>query len=156
MNFLLDIFSSQIFWIIAWVVVFIVTLIIEIIIPGLVSIWFSGGALVAFILALFNINPIIQIVVFVGVSGVLLILTKFVFKKSFFRKETTPTNADSLIGKEILITKGFNKDTQGEGKIRDIIWNLTTTENVSFKSGELAIIKDVEGSHIIVVKKEGK
>ena len=91
MNFLLDIFSSQIFWIIAWVVVFIVTLIIEIIIPGLVSIWFSGGALVAFILALFNINPINQIVVFVGVSGVLLILTKFVFKKSFFNDRSCDT-----------------------------------------------------------------
>lgn len=156
MDFLISIFSSQIFWIVAWVVVFIVTLTIELIIPGLVSIWFSGGALVAFILALFNVDPIIQIVVFVCVSGVLLILTKFVFKKPFFKKASTPTNADSLIGKEILVVKGFNKDTQGEGKIRDLVWTLVTNDNTSFKSGELALIKNIEGNHIIVTKKEGK
>ncbi len=153
---LADLFSSQTFWIISWVVVFIAALVIEIAIPGLVSIWFAGGALVSLFIAIFNGNPIIQIIVFVVVSAVLLILTKFVFKKTFLKAKPLATNTDALVGQEIRVIKGFGKTTHGEGKIRDLVWTLVTNEDVTYTEGEFAIIKEIQGNHIIVAKKEGK
>ncbi len=153
---LADLFSSQTFWIISWVVVFIAALVIEIAIPGLVSIWFAGGALVSLFVAIFNGNPIYQIISFVVVSAVLLILTKFVFKKTFLKAKPVATNTDALIGQEIRVIKGFGKTTHGEGKIRDLVWTLVTLEDVHYTEGEFAIIKEIQGNHIIVAKKEGK
>ncbi len=153
---LADLFSSQTFWIISWVAVFIAALVIEIAIPGLVSIWFAGGALVSLFVAIFNGNPIYQIIAFVVVSAVLLILTKFFFKKTFLKGKPIATNTDSLVGQEIRVIKGFGKTTHGEGKIRDLVWTLITIEDVQYVEGEFAIIKEIQGNHIIVAKKEGK
>ena len=154
--FLADLFSSSTVWIISWVVVFIAALVIEIALPGLVSIWFAGGALVSLFVAIFGGNPIAQIIVFVSVSALLLILTKFVFKKTFLKSKPTATNTDALIGQEIRVIKGFGRTTHGEGKIRDLVWTLVTLEDVQYTEGEFAIIKEIQGNHIIVAKKEGK
>lgn len=151
-----DLLNSSTFWIISWVIVFVAALVIEIAVPGLVSIWFAGGALVSLFVAMFGGSMLAQILCFVGVSAVLLILTKFVFKKTFLKAKTVPTNTDALIGQEIRVVKGFDKNTHGEGKIRDLVWTLVTNEDVRYVEGEFAIIKDIQGNHVIVAKKEGK
>ncbi len=151
-----DLLSSQTFWIVSWVIVFVAALVIEIAVPGLVSVWFAGGALVSLFVAIFGGSTLAQLLVFVGVSGVLLVLTRFVFKKNLIKIKTVATNTDALIGQEIRVVKGFGKTTHGEGKIRDLVWTLVTNEDVTYVGGEFAIIKEIQGNHIIVAKKEGK
>ena len=55
-----------------WLIALAVLLVIEIITLGLTTIWFAGGALVAFVLALFNVPLLVQITVFLVVSILLL------------------------------------------------------------------------------------
>ena len=61
-----------------WLAVVVFTLIIEFSTTDMISIWFAGGALVALILAAFNVWWVIQLIAFIVVSAVLLAL---------FRKE---------------------------------------------------------------------
>ena len=51
-----------------WLILLIVLVVIEIITLGLTTIWFAGGALVTFILAMLDVSPVIQWVVFCAVS----------------------------------------------------------------------------------------
>ena len=59
-----------------WLIALAVLLVIEIITLGLTTIWFAGGALVAFVLALFNVPLLVQITVFLVVSILLLLFTR--------------------------------------------------------------------------------
>ena len=70
-----------------WLGIFIVTLLFEFVTADMVSIWFSIAAIPSFLLALFSINPIIQIIVFVVFSIVLLVLTRPVVMKYFKTNE---------------------------------------------------------------------
>lgn len=78
--------TLQIMAIVVWSIVIVGTIIIELAGPQVVSIWFTLGALVSLILAIFNVELWIQIVVFVGVSLVALAITKPLYDK-FLKKE---------------------------------------------------------------------
>jgi membrane protein implicated in regulation of membrane protease activity len=143
--------------IISWVVVFFVAIIIESLEPQLVSLWFAGGALVALLFAtIFQVNFIWQALIFTLTSVALLLLTRpFVKKVTLF--PTVAPNADALIGKEILVEKGFGPKQSGMGLQGDIHWKLISKGDVSFKSGEFAIVQEINGNKLTVIKKkEGK
>lgn len=59
-----------------WLILLIVLVVIEIITLGLTTIWFAGGALAAFVLAMLDVPPVIQWAVFCVVSLVLLFGTR--------------------------------------------------------------------------------
>lgn len=82
--------------VIYWLAIFIVLLIIEIATMGLTTIWFAGGALLAFCAGLVGFGLGVQIGVFVIVSILLLLLTRPIAVK-FFNQERQKTNAESLI-----------------------------------------------------------
>ena len=80
-----------------WLIVMIGFLIAEALTVGLVGIWFAGGALVAVILSLFEVSPLMQVIVFFAVSICLLVFTRKIFvEKLNTGKENT--NVDALIG----------------------------------------------------------
>ena len=61
---------------IIWLVILAVLVVIEIITLGLTTIWFAGGALAALVVSLLG-GPIwLQILLFIGVSVILLIFTR--------------------------------------------------------------------------------
>ena len=68
-----------------WLIALAVLLVIEIITLGLTTIWFAGGALVAFVLALFNVPLLVQITVFLVVSILLLLFTRPVVEKGLMK-----------------------------------------------------------------------
>ena len=138
-----------------WLGVFILALIIEAAEPGLISIWFAGGALVAFILSLFPTIPLwVQIVAFIGTSVVLLILSFAFFRKSFLNAKKVNTNLDSLIDEEVTLLTPCNKDTLGEVIYRDVTWNVTPKNHGDqFEVGEIAIVENIRGNRLIIIKK---
>lgn len=138
-----------------WIGVFIVALIIELATSELVSVWFALGSLISLILAVCHVHWSIQLIVFVLTSGVFLFLFKLLFQKKL-KKPLTPTNFDSLIGKDIILISDCNKNKIGEGKIRDVIWSVCCDDDNSYSNGEIAIIKAVDGNKIIINKKEKK
>jgi membrane protein implicated in regulation of membrane protease activity len=144
----------QLVGIIVWVVIFFVAVIIESLEPQLVSLWFAGGALVALLFAtLFQVNLLWQILLFMGTSVLLLVLTR-PFVKNVTNRPAIPTNADALINKEILVEKSFGPKQSGMGLHGDVRWKLVTEGDVSFKAGDYAIVKSINGNKLTVAKKK--
>jgi membrane protein implicated in regulation of membrane protease activity len=147
----------QLIGIIGWVVVFFVAVIIESLEPQIVSIWFAGGALVALLFAtVFQVNLVWQVLLFTLTSVGLLVLTRRIVKKATIFP-TIATNADALIGNEILVEKGFGPKQSGMGLQGDVRWKLICKDDATFKSGEFAIVQEINGNKLTVMKKkEGK
>ena len=69
-----------------WLILFVILLIIEILTMGLTTIWFAGGALVAFVSGVIGFGLPVQVVAFLIVSVILLVLTRPLAVK-YFNKE---------------------------------------------------------------------
>ena len=80
-----------------WLILLIVLVVIELLTMGLTTIWFAGGAVAAFVLALTGIGPGIQWAVFCGVSLLLLFATRPWALRYFSNQKKEKTNVDSLL-----------------------------------------------------------
>lgn len=134
-----------------WIFIIIVAFIIEVNTLDLVSIWFSLGAIVAFIAALFGLSPFAQIWIFIISTVVLLVLTRPLAKK-YMVKNTVKTNADRLIGKIAKVTKPISAGERGEVKIEGKYWLAFTEENYTFELDETCIVLGIEGVKLLVGK----
>ena len=89
---------------ILWLAAVVVLLVIEIATLGLTTIWFAGGALIAGIAAVAGAGRVVQFVLFLIVSLILLIFTRPIAMR-YLNTNRTRTNAESLIGKEAVVTQ---------------------------------------------------
>ena len=96
-----------------WLIGFVVLLGIEAATMALTTIWFAGGALAAFILALLGAGVEVQLAVFVIVSFALLFFTR-PFALKYVNRNTVKTNSESLIGKHAKVTAEVN-NMEGTG-----------------------------------------
>jgi len=136
-----------------WLGLFILTLIVEIGVPAIVSIWFSAGSLVAFVLAAFLGDTLIwlQVLVFFAVSiATIILLRPLILSK----KEKQKTNIDALIGKVGKCVKDIEPFSLGEVKLNGLTWNaqLVSDTNESIKEGSLVEIKEIQGNKLKVEK----
>ena len=99
-----------------WLILFIILLVIEIITLGLTTIWFAGGALVAFVLSLLEVSPVVQWAVFCAVSLILLFATRPWAVRYFNNQRKEKTNVDSLIGKTAVVTSEI-RNLEGRGEV---------------------------------------
>ena len=79
-----------------WLIIFIVLIVIELLTMGLTTIWFAGGALAALLMSVLGFGMPVQVVVFIIVSGLLLVLTRPIAVK-YFNQNRQKTNVESLI-----------------------------------------------------------
>lgn len=137
-----------------WLVVLCVLLLIEIITLGLTTIWFAGGALVAFLVSLLGVNWVIQIVLFVVISIVLLIFTRPVAIR-FLNNKRVATNVDSLIGKEARVTEKIN-NINGTGTIivNGQEWTARAIDDANYEIGDQVVIKQISGVKALVTSKK--
>ena len=104
-----------------WLILFVILLIIEILTMGLTTIWFAGGALVAFVSGVIGFGLPVQVVAFLIVSVILLVLTRPLAVK-YFNKERQKTNAESLIGEQALVTEDIDTlQAAGHVEIRGMV-----------------------------------
>lgn len=140
-----------------WLIALAVLLIIEIITLGLTTIWFAGGALIAFLLSLFGDNVTLEIVVFFIVSLALLIFTRPIAAK-YFNKQRTKTNYESLIGKEArVIEKIDNFNASGQVILSGQEWAARAVDDHNIIDlGKRVIVRNVTGVKLIVeIEEEG-
>ena len=78
-----------------WLIAFVVLVGIEIMTTALTTIWFAGGAVIAFVAALLGAAVAVQLLVFVVISFLLLFLTRPLAIK-YVNTSTVKTNAESL------------------------------------------------------------
>lgn len=138
-----------------WLVLFVVLLIIEILTMGLTTVWFAGGALVAFILAYVGFGLPVQIIVFLLVSIILLILTRPIAIK-FFNKERQKTNAESLIGQKAVVLETIDTiHGTGRVEVNGMEWSAKVDEaSYTVDAGEIVVIEGIQGVKLIVRKEE--
>lgn len=134
-----------------WLAILIVLLIIEILTLGLTTIWFAGGALLAFIAAEFGAPLPVQIVLFFIVSLVLLIFTRPVALK-YFNAKRTKTNSESLIGKQAVVTQSIDNSLGvGEATVNGLVWTARTEAfSGSIEEGKTVTIIAIDGVKLIV------
>lgn len=124
--------------------------IIEALTVGIVSIWFSIGALAALIAATLHAAPWLQITVFLAVSAVALIITRPLIKKKILLR-TTPTNADMLIGEKGTVDEEIdNLSGTGSVKISGKIWSAKSENGGVIPSGSIVTAVRIEGVKLIV------
>lgn len=136
-----------------WILVFIIAIVVEISTQELVSIWFSVGAIPAIVLAAFGLSFWWQLGTFAVVSAIAFVLSQIFLKKKI-KINSSATNADSLVGNEILVVSRVTPTSIGEGKVRDVVWTIASDETI--EKDEFAIVKEIKGNKLIVMSKEKK
>jgi membrane protein implicated in regulation of membrane protease activity len=134
-----------------WLISMVILLIIEGVVPGLVSIWFAAGALVALVVSLLGAPLWLQFTVFLVASLALLVLTRPLAKK-YVNARTTPTNADRVIGQECVVKEEID-NLRGTGAVMvdGKVWTARMDKRDG-KAPEGAVVKAVriEGVRLIV------
>ena len=136
-----------------WIIICIIMVIAEIVTLQFVSIWFAGGAVLAFI-ASFFLPAEWQIGIFAG-SSLILLLCTMPFIRKLKNQKHIPTNFDIDIGKDVMIIERVDKkEGTGRASLNDVNW-IAEAENSedTFEKGETAVIKDIKGARLIIAKK---
>ena len=135
---------------IIWLALLIVFAITEGVTVALVSIWFMGGALAALIAALCGAEVWLQVVLFFGVSIVLLLCLRPLSKRLLKQKKVA-TNADSNIGKEAIVTEEID-NLQGKGavKIAGVEWSARSEDGSVIEKDAVVRILRIEGVKVCV------
>lgn len=134
-----------------WLIAFVILIGIEIATLALTTIWFAGGAFVAFLLSLFGVGVEIQLSVFVISSFLLLFLTR-PFAAKYINRSTVKTNVDSLIGMKARVTSEINNQLEtGSAMVKGQEWTARTLEDDKvYPEGMMVEIKKIVGVKLIV------
>ena len=138
-----------------WLIVFVACIAIEIITMGLTTIWFAVGSLAAAIVSAIGAPLWLQLVLFFGVSLLLLYLTRPVAVK-YFNKDRVKTNAESLVGQQaIVISEIDNLQGIGQVTVNGQEWsarNVRGDERLSV--GSVVFIRAISGVKLMVEEKK--
>ena len=136
-----------------WLIALAVLLVIEIVTLGLTTIWFAGGALIAFIAALLGADLWLQFVLFSVVSLLMLIFTRPVAMKKL-NKNRVKTNYEGLIGKVVRVTKTVdNQNQSGEAVVNGQEWTVRSLDDdIIINPGTKVKIVTIEGVRLIVTE----
>lgn len=133
-----------------WLGIFVILLIAEAMTSALVSVWFLPGALIAMLLAFFDLPVVVQLAVFFGLSILLLVLSKTIWKKALMRRPIENTNADALIGQIGVVTAAIdNLRAVGEIRISGQIWSARAADDQPIDCGRKVRVLRIEGVKLI-------
>ena len=140
-----------------WLGLLVLFIVFELITTSLTTIWFAGGALVAFVMALVELPVWAQIAAFFVVSIVLLIFTR-PFLTKFLKVGGEKTNVDSLIGQTARVIVDINNnDSIGYALVGGQGWTARAeNDNDIIPKDTLVEIVGVSGVKLIVRRKEEK
>lgn len=137
-----------------WLIIVVVMAVIEIITLGLTTIWFAGGALVAFIASLLGADLVVQIILFVVVSVLLLAVTR-PLAVEFLNKDRIRTNAESLIGKTAVVLEEIdNLKAQGQVSVEGQEWTARAVEEQVIPRDAQVEIVEISGVKLMVKEKQ--
>ena len=100
----------------------------------------------------FNLSSSItwgEIIIFTGISLILLIATR-PFVKKFMNSNQSKSNLDLLINTEHILLKQIDKFSVGELKINGVIWDCETEDGSIIEKGKLVQIISIKGNKLIV------
>ena len=134
-----------------WLGLVAVLLLAEAMTVGLTTIWFAGGALVAAIASFFQVNLVIQVLLFLVISLVLLIFTR-PWAIRFMNSNREKTNVDSLVGERAVLTEEADSMKQtGKAVVNGQEWTVRPQDETQvIRKGELIEVVKISGVKLIV------
>lgn len=141
------------FWV--WLGVIVLTAIVEVATMELVSIWFTVGAIPAFILAAIPATANyweIQVAVFVVISALLIIFLRKIAKKLLLKNANEKTNVDAIVGKKLRMLERTDFETLGAVKLNDVVWSAKGEDQETIEKDEIVTVVKVDGNKLIVKK----
>lgn len=131
-----------------WLVLTIVFVVIEAITVQLATIWFAIGALVATVLAVFEVSIFWQITAFILVSAITLALSKPI-KKRFLDQKIISTNAQAMVGSEVIALQDFDP-LVNEGRVISGSMDWAARSEEAVHKGDRLFVARIEGATLIV------
>lgn len=139
--------------VIMWFAAVVAFVVLEAVSYQLVSIWFALGAVGGLIAKMAGASFNVQMAVFLAVSVVCLVSLRPLSKR-LVKHEETKTNAESLIGQDVLITKAVDNSREtGEGKINGMTWTVRSADGTYIAENEIAVAEEIKGVKLIVKRK---
>ena len=137
-----------------WLIALAVLLVVEFMTAALTTIWFAGGALLALICAFLGGPVWLQVFLFAVGSVVLLFLTRPLAVKHM-SKGQVHTNADSLVGKEAVVTERIdNLRSTGAVQVNGQVWTARSVNpEHTIEKDEVVMVRAIEGVKLIVGKR---
>lgn len=133
-----------------WLATMILFGILEAATVTLVSLWFVGGSLAAFLAALLGAPLWLQATLFVVVSGALLACLR-PFVRKFAQPKKEPTNFDRIVGQSAPVTEAIdNLSEVGAVKIDGKEWSARSEDGAPIEVGAIVTIAKIEGVKAIV------
>lgn len=138
---------------ILWAVVFVICLVAEIISLGLSTIWFAGGALIAFLIGLIGAPIWLQVLLFIVISALLLAFTRPIVVKHLNNK-TVKTNVDSVVGQHGVVIENIdNYGAQGLVDINGMEWSARAVNDYDqLVKGDKVVVQKIEGVKAFVIR----
>ncbi|HBK04176.1 MAG TPA: NfeD family protein [Clostridiales bacterium] len=128
-----------------WLGLMVLFLIMEGATVSLVSLWFAAGAMIAMFAALLGAGFWLQMVLFLVVSGALLLMLRPIVRR-FLLPKITPTNVDSVVGTIGLVTEAVDNVTAaGQVKLDAMEWTARSTTGEDIPVGTLVRVDRIEG-----------
>ncbi len=137
-----------------WLIILVLLVVIELLTMGLTTVWFAGGALAATLASLLGLPLLIQIILFLVVSGLLLFFTRPIAVK-YFNKDRVRTNAESMVGRQAIVVSEID-NLQGIGQVNvgGMEWSARTRdENITLPVGAVVVVLAIDGVKLIVEEK---
>ena len=140
-----------------WFIIAIGLLIVELSTVELVAIWFALSSLVLGVLvSIFPEMPmLLQVAIFVILSGILVLSTRKLVKKITARKKGQETNLELVVGHTARVVEKIDNEREvGAVKINGLIWSARSENNEVIENDTLVTIKEIKGNKAIVFEKE--
>jgi membrane protein implicated in regulation of membrane protease activity len=140
----------EIWWL--WVIIGVLFIIGEIFTAGFFLIWFGIAAIIAGILAFFELSALWQGVAFVIISAILLAGTRRLAER-FTKKQPPGIGADRFVGKIGVVLEEIDNDKNtGRVRVEEDQWRADSLEGDIIPEGSKVQVMKLEGTHLVVRK----
>jgi len=137
-----------------WLILAAVLLIGEVFSAGFFLFWFSIGAAAAGLAALLNADNIVQLIIFVIVSGVLFV-TGRKFANRVTKKQPPGIGADRFVGGIGIVLEEINSSVNtGKIRLNQESWRAESENGEIVPAGVAVKVLRVDGTRVIVQKTE--
>ena len=141
---------------IIWLILLVVFIVAEAGTVTVTSIWFAIGAFAAMIAALLGAQVWLQVVLFIVVSGALLMALRPLTKK-YLTPKLSRTNLDAVIGSVGVVTGRIDNITaEGKVKLGAMEWTARSADGSPIPKGTLVKVEKIEGVKVFVTAVEIK
>lgn len=129
-----------------WLIVAATLAIAEIATTGFFVLWFAAGAAVAAAAAALGVGIVGQLLVFLAVSGFLVVFTRpLVHRLVEKRRPAFRTNVDALVGKVGTVVRKVDPlDVSGQVKVQGEVWTAVTRGG-PIPRGAMVVVERVDG-----------